>query len=67
MQGKSYTTYWTPRNDGITALKLYKEVTAEKLQYRQRPLKIIYNKEAHGIVEIDTRDKGMESLEKLAR
>ena len=63
-KGKIILLIGHPQTMAVRALKLHKEVTSEKLEYRQNLLRIIYNKNDYGIVEIDTKDKGIEQVSK---
>ncbi|MEJ0102402.1 MAG: SIR2 family protein [Bacteroidota bacterium] len=63
-KGKIVLLIGHPQTMAVRALKLHKEVTSEKLEYRQNLLKIIYNKSDLGIVEIDTKDKSIEQVTK---
>ncbi len=53
-----------PKVMAIRAMKLQKDVTAEQLAYRQTLLRVIYDKDAEGIIELDTREKSIQQIVK---
>jgi len=53
-----------PEVMAVRALKVQKDVTSEKLEYRQNLLRVIYNKSVSGIAEIDTREKSIRRVVK---
>jgi len=53
-----------PKVMAIRAMKLQKDVTAEQLAYRQALLRVIYDKDAEGIIELDTREKSVQQITK---
>src|SRR5262249_44480879 len=63
-KGKVILLIGNPKTMAVRALKLHKEVTFDKLDYRQNLLKIVYDKHNQGIVELDTRDKSIEQVSK---
>lgn len=63
-KGKIILLIGNPQTMSVRAIKLHKEVTSQILEYRQQLLKIIYNNQDIGIVEIDTKDKSVEQVSK---
>jgi len=63
-KGKVILMIGDPEVMAVRALKVQKDVTAEKLEYRQNLLRVVYNKSLPGIAEIDTREKSIRRVVK---
>jgi hypothetical protein len=63
-KGKIILLIGNPETMAVRALKLQKDVTPDKLKYRQNLLRVIYDKNEPGIVELDTREKSIQKVTK---
>lgn len=63
-RGKVVLMIGDPDVMAVRALKVQKDVTSEKLKYRQNLLRLTYNKSVPGIAEIDTHEKSIRRVAK---
>jgi len=56
-EGKIVLLIGDPEIMALRSLKLQRDVLTDQLSYRQKLLRIVYNKDVDGIVELDTRGK----------
>ncbi len=58
-KGKVILLIGDPEVMAVRAMKLQKDVTPDLLGYRQELLRLVYDRELPGVVELDTRDKSV--------